>query len=372
VYFLKGQTRIDEFAFVLLAGIALIIILAVAYSTIQQGPIYASLSTSNLQIAQGTSASVTLSLNGTGYNVTLSGDGTIENWINFDENNFDLPGGTKEITVTVLVPRDADFRTYTGDILILSGDKTYKVPLTVDVTLVTVSEVPRTIRLGDFTVSHVVGTDIIGEKDDVEVAKGYFADFSTSFTATVPDDKMNILTDGFIQIFVENSNSAGNLFVELNGERIYANTISTGEILIPLGVSAIHKYNSVVLHADNPGFQFWTNTNYKIKFIKFEINFNGISSKQKTFTLDANDLNNFGYGKVSFQVKNYDPQALNPMLIQINGATFYDDIPTLTYFSKNFGTEIPLIAGENTISFSVSEESNYQLASVAITIVHHI
>lgn len=369
---MKGQTRIDEFAFVLLAGISLIIILAVAYSTIQQGPISAALSTSNLQIAQGTSATVTLSLNGTGFNVSLSGSGPIASWINFDENNFDLPGGTKEVSVTVLVPRNADFRTYTGYIVILSGDKRFKVPLTVDVTLVTVTDIPRTIRLGDFTVSHVVGTDIIAEKDDVEVAKGYFADYSTSFTAMVPDDKINILTDGFIQIFVETSNSAGKLFIELNGERVYSDTISTGEIKIFPNVASIHKYNSIVVHADTPGIAFWQNTNYKIKFIKFGIDFSGISSKQKTFTLDESDLNNFGYGRLSFQVKNYDPQALNPMLIQINGVTFYDDIPMLTYFTKNFGTEIPLVVGENTISFSVSEEANYQLASVALTIAHHI
>jgi hypothetical protein len=371
VYFLKAQAKIDEFAFVLLAGIVFILILAVSYSTLQQGPVTGTLSTSSLQIAQGNSATVTLSLNGTGFNVTLSGTGPIANWINFDENNFDL-SNHKDVTVNILVPRNADFGTYTGNILIASGTNIVKVPLSVDVTLVTVSTIPKSIGLGDFTVSYLVGTNTLAEKDDVEVARGYFADYPVSFTGTVPDDKINILTDGFIQIFVETSNSAGNLFVEFNGQRVYANTISTGEIDIPLNASLIHKYNSVVVHADTPGIAFWQNTDYKIKFIKFGIDFSGISSHQKTFSLAAGDLKFFNSGRLSFQVKDYNPNALNPMLIQINGVTFYDDAPTLTSFSKTFGSEIPLFVGDNTISFSVSQEAYYQLATVILTIYHHI
>lgn len=367
---MKGAA-IDEFAFVLLAGIVLILVLAVAYSTIQQGPITGILSTRSLQIAQGNSASITLSLNGTGYNVTLSASGMIADWIYFDENNFDL-NGNKDVTLKILVPRTADFRTYTGNILILSGSNTIKVPLSVDVTLVTISTVPNTVRLGDFTVSYVTGSNVVAEKDDVEVIKGYFNDQSVSFTGTVPDDKMGILTDGFLQIFVETSNSVGNLFVEFNGERLYANTISAGEIDIPLNSSVIHKYNSIVVHADNPGFAFWQSTDYKIKFIKFGINFNGVSSYQKAFNLTDSDLKNFDHGTLSFQVKNYDPNALGPMLIQINGAVFYNDVPTLTSFSKSFATEIPLYSGENTISFSVPQQAFYQLGSVTLTIYHHI
>jgi hypothetical protein len=371
VYFLKAQTRIDEFAFVLLAGIVLILILAVAYSTIQQGPIHAALSTSSLQIAQGNSATITLSMNGTGYNVTLSSSGPIANWIYFDDNNFDL-NGAKDVSVKILVPRNADFRTYTGDILILSGGNTVKVPLSIDVTVVTVSTIPKTIRLGDFTVSYLVGNNVVAEKDDVIVERGYFVDHPVSFTGTVTDDKLSILTNGFIQVFVETSNSAGNLFVEFNGERVYANTISAGEIDIPINASMIHKYNSIVVRSDTPGIAFWQNTNYKIKFIKFGINFSGVLSYQKAFNLTATDLKNFDSGRLSFQVKNYNPNALNPLLIQINGATFFDDVPTLTSFSKSFGTEIPLFVGENTISFSVYQEAYYQLSNVVITVYHHI
>jgi hypothetical protein len=368
---LKAQTRIDEFAFILLAGIIMILILAVAYSTIQQGPVSGTLSTSSLQIAQGTSAVVTLSLNGTALNVTLSSSGELANWISFDHDNFDL-SGTKDIAVTISIPNNANFRTYSGDILILYADKTTKVPLTVNVGLSTVSNVPRMIRLGDFTVSYSVGSDIVGEKDEIEVAKGYFADYPASFTATVPDDKLNIMTDGVIQIFVETSNSAGNLFVEFNGERVYANKISAGEIDIPLNATAIHKYNSIVLRADNPGYMFWTNTDYKIKFAKLVIDFSGISGKQITFALGTSDLQDFSFGQLSFQVKNYNPQALNPMLIQINGATFFNDVPTLTYFQKTFGTEVPLAVGDNTISFTVSQQAYYQLSNVVLIIVHHI
>ena len=369
---MKAQTKVgDEFAFILLAGIVMILILAFAYSTLQAGPVTAALSTSNLQIAQGNSADVTLHLNGTGFNISLSSTGEISNWAAFDQNNFDL-SGTKDITVTFIVPRNADFRTYSGYITILSADRTTKVPVTIDVTLATVSSLPKNIRLGDFTVSYAVGTSNVGEKDDFEISKSYFSDSYYSFVATVPDDKLGILTDGLIQVFVENSNKAGNIIIELNGERVYANTILAGEIDIPLNASAIHKYNSIVLRAGNPGFMFWTNTYYKIKFAKMEVSFNGVSSKQATFTLDSRDVNDFTNGKLSFQVQNYDPNNLGPLTIEINGVTMWDDAPTLTYFSKTFGREIPLYPGDNTIYFWVKQAANYQLANVILTINHHI
>lgn len=371
MYLLKAQTRIDEFAFVLLAGIILIVIVAVAFTSIQAGPIGATLSTTNLQIAQGNSATITLHLNGTGFNVTLSADGDLANWISFDQNNFDLSGG-KDIVVTVLVPGNADFRTHSGDILVTSADKTVKVPITVSVTVVTVTNVPNPIRLGDFTVSYLVGSDVVGEQDNIQISKGYFSSSTSSFTATVPDNEMGILTDGFMKIFVETSNSDGRLFIDFNGQRVYSNTISTGEIDIPINVSAIHKYNSIVLSADNPGVKFWESTFYKIKFVKFGVDFSGINSKQLVFSLSSTDLNNYQFGSLSFQVKNYNPNALGPMLIQINGATFFNDVPTLTYFSRSFGNEIPLFNGNNTISFSVSSAASYQLANVVLTIVHHI
>jgi hypothetical protein len=371
VYLLKAQTRIDEFAFILLAGIILIVIIAVAFTTVQGGPITGTLSTSNLQIAQGNSATITLHLNGTGYNITLSSSGEISNWINFDQNNFDL-SGLKDVVVTILVPGNADFRTHTGNILVIFGDKTVKIPINIAVTIVTVTNVPNAIRLGDFTVSYLVGNDVVGEQDNIQVSKGYFSSSPVSFTATVPDNEMGILTDGFIQIFVEASNPDGNLFVDFNGQRIYSNTISTGEIDIPINAMSIHKYNSVVLSADNPGVKFWESTSYKIKFVKFAVDFNGINSKTFTFSLSSTDLNNFNFGTLSFQVKNYNPYALGQMLVQINGVTFFNDVPTLTYFSRSFGNEIPLYNGNNTISFSVSSAGSYQLANAVLTIVHHI
>lgn len=373
MYFLKGQTRVDEFAFILLAGIVLIVILAVAYSTLQQGPISAFLSTSHLQIAQGNSATVTLSMNGTGFNVTLSGDGDIANWFTFDQNNFDVSSNSpKEITVTVLVPPNAEFRTHTGDIVLTSADKTIKIPVTIDVTLVTVANIPKLVRLGDFTVSYLVGSDVVGEQDDTLVLKGYVAENQVSFTGTVPDNELRILTDGFIQIFVENSNTDGNLNVFFNGQRVYSSKISTGEIDIPLNASMINKYNSVLLTADNPGFKFWENTNYKIKFVKFGVDFNGVASKQIIFSLDKNDLKSFNFGTLTFQVKNYNPNSLGTMLIQINGATLFNDAPPLTFFSQTFQNEIPLYEGNNTISFSVTSPGSYQLANAVLTIVHHI
>ena len=370
---MKGQSRVDEFAFVLLAGIIMIVVFAVAFSTLQQGPISGSLSTSTLNIAQGNSATVTLALNGTGYNISLSGSGEIADWLSFDQNYFDL-SGTRIVTVTILVPSNADFRVHTGDIVIASSGaaNNVTVPMSVNVGLVTVTNVPKSIRLGSFTISNLVGSETESEQDNIDVNKGYFSESSFSTTVTIPDNRMNILTDGYIQIFVQTSNTDGNLLVDFNGQNVYSDKISTGLISIPINSSLIQKYNSISVHADNPGVLFWESNDYKLAFVKFGIDYSGISSEQLNFTLDQTDLSSFQLGTLTFQLTNYNPSALYPLQVQINGATLYNDIPTLTYFSKAFGSEIPLFVGNNTISFSASQGASYQLSNVILTIVHHV
>ena len=364
---MKGQGHIDEFAFVLLAGIILIVVLMVAWGSMAQGPIDIGPTQKVLTIARGDSKDFKLSLNGTAINVSLQAKGEIASWISFDENNLDV-NGAHDVDVTVTVPSNAEQRIYEGKIDVVFGTNKKTMDLTVEVSSTTITHIAKNIRLGDFSVSYSVGSETINERDNFEVSKGYFSDYPATVVATMTKDKLNITTGGEIIIFVDDSNDAGNLIVQFNGQEVYNQRAPVGEVDIPIDVSMIQKSNNIVLRADVPGFRFWMSTIYKIKSASFSIDFQGIVSKDATFQLKQEDLDGFNFGKLSFGIRKYNPAAMNPLTIQINGETLFDDIPTLYSNSRTFGIEIPLQAGENTISFSVQKEAFYELTNVVLTI----
>jgi sporulation protein YlmC with PRC-barrel domain len=362
--------RIDEFAFVLLAGLILIIILAVSWSTMY-GVLEVSPTEKTLTIARGSSASFVIHLNGNATNVNLTGSGEIANWLSFNRNNFDVFGPT-DVLVTVSVPYYAQLRFYTGrvEIEFIGGKKS--VSVTVNVSTVTIAEVSRRVfGPEDFTVSYSIGTETVSEKKSFTVEKGLFVDRSARFVGTLTDEKLSMVTGGFVELTVDDTNLAGNLIVELNGEKIFDDKVDVGKFSINLDKSQIQKINVIVIKAGSSGWKFWVNNYYEIGSAKFGIDYRGVSFKDFSFSLDSSDIANFKLGRISFIVRDYDPKRLNDLIIKINNQTVFKGVPT-TYFSETFGSEVSLNEGSNTISFSVEKEAFYDLKDVTLTIVKNI
>ena len=369
---LKGQgARIDEFAFVLLAGFVLILILTIAWGTLSQGPVTVSPTEKLLTIARGDSKDFTLRINGTAINVSMQARGEIASWISFDRNNFDATGST-DVEVIVTVPPTIGQGIYDGTVEVVTGNNKQTVDVKVEVSSTTVDNIVKNVRLGDFTVSYSVGSETIGEKSDFEVSKGYFSDYPSTIVATMGQDKLDITTGVSIIIDISETNNVGNLVVQFNGQQVYNDRAPAGELIIPIDKSVIRKSNNVFITAEVPGFRFWMSTVYKIKSASFDIDFQGIVSKEITFQLKDEDLQDFQFGKLSFAIRKYNPTAINPLTIKINDEILFDDIPTIASFSKTFGIEIPLEAGENKISFSVPKEAFYELNNVVLSIVRKV
>lgn len=365
---LKGQSRIDEFAFVLLAGVILIIVLAVAWGTLQNNPVGVSPARETLTIASGDSKTFNLELNGSTINTTLQASGSIMGWISFDQNQFDLQG-SRQIIVTVAVPPALPQGIYDGTINVVSGTNIEQVQVEVNVSSVTVNNAVRNIRFGEFPVSYEVGSQTVSERDNFQISKGYFSDYPGTVVATMTQSTYSITTGGAIVIDIADTNGVGNLIVDLNGNEIYNQPASSGEITIPLDRAQISKSNNLVLRAGNPGFNFWMNTVFEIKSASFDVDVQGEQRQDATFQLTSDEVSNFQFGKISANINKYNPSALNPLTIAINNATIMDDVPTLFTFSRTFGSEVPLNAGTNTISFYVSKEAYYDLSDVTLTLV---
>jgi hypothetical protein len=236
--------------------------------------------------------------------------------------------------------------------------------------IVTAEEVSRFVSLGDFSISYILGSATLAEKNNVEAIKGYTVYYPVNLVAVVPEDRLSITTSGSIEIIVEDTNSAGNLIVEFNGEEVFNKKIYPQQISLPVEKEKIKSSNTITIKAGSPGWKFWMNTVYKIKSIKFKINFHGTFFKNFQFVLEPEEVSKFKFGRVSFRVKNFT-LPLNDMIIRINERIFFRGLPT-TYFSKDFGSEIYLAPGINNITFSVEKDAFYELADTTLIIVRKV
>lgn len=360
---MKGQ--IDEFVFVLFAGLILIAILLVTWSSEAAIQITVLPESKYLTIARGSSLSFPIFMNGSAKNVTLSGSGNIANWISFDRASLDV---SKQATViaTVTVPAQTSFGTHSGDIFVQTLGFEKRISIVVNVSARTVSSESRSINFGDFTVFYASGPETIAEKENLRTERGYFTDSPASFAAIVPQERLSMVTDGYIDIIVDQTNGLGNLIIEVNGNETFNQKVGVGETIIPLSKEQITRSNSVVLMASTPGLVFWSSSVYEIGSAKFAVNYNGTAFKDLDFMLDSLELVNFKSGRLSFFVKNSGETEHN-LIISINGQTIFEGIPS-SYFSKTFGSEVNLNAISNTISFSTDPDTFYELEDVTLSI----
>jgi hypothetical protein len=290
---------------------------------------------------------------------------------------FDRPllniEGEENVNVIVSVPIYAEYKIYTGYVIAKHAAGKKEMPLIVNVSTKTfLAEKSRDIHFGDFTVAYEYGSDTLVTKTDFKVERGYLSDYPYSFVALMTEQKNSIVTDGYIQIIVDQTNEVGNLIVELNGNEIFNEKVNPGEIKISLSKDQIKKSNIIKIKAGTPGLAFWMNTVYNINSASFVINYNGEYFKDFDFVLDRDEVTNFKSGELSFIVKNYDIRRANKMIIKINGQTFYTGSPVPVFFSETFGKEIDLNIGANSISFTSEPNSYYELKDVTLTVTRSV
>lgn len=360
--------RIDEFAFILLAGLVMIIVMMVAWSTMPAAQLDVSPLSVSLSIQIGSSRSFPLNLNGTATNVSLYATGAIKGWVSFDKNNFDV-SGSEVVNVFISVPSTAVEKVYTGSIEITYSEGKKSIPVSINTSKIPVVEVSYPIYFGDFSVSYEVGTKTLASKEDFEVSRGYFSDYPVNLVhESLTEDMLSKVTGGFIRVVVDETNNAGNLIVSFNGQEVYNQNTAPGEVSIELEESQIKKSNTVTISAGLPGWKFWMSTVYKISTAKFGISYFGVTEREDSFELDSSMIRNFKYGVLTFRVKESTPGK--DLIIKINEDVLFKGEWTAKSFTRSFTSEIRLREGTNKISFSTEPNSFYELADVTLTIIY--
>jgi len=311
----KGQAKMDEFAFVLLAGIVLIVILMIAWGTPAETPPTVEPTSKSLTIPKNLSSSFELTIKGTITNVTLSSTGEIRDWITFSKNDFDV-SESEIVTVKIKVP-NVLVRIYTGNIIVKSTGGEKRVSVSIEVTELVTKEFFRAIPLGDFKVSYSVGSETLDSKENFEVSAGYLSNYPANLVGVLEQEKLDIVTDAYIQLIVEDTNSAGNLIVLFNDQEVLSRKASPGEVLIPIEKDSIRRSNTVEIKAGMPGWMFWMSTVYKFNSAKLVVNYEGVFSKEITFSLGQEEAENFDRFHLVYGVKTYST-PLPELKIKLN------------------------------------------------------
>jgi len=372
----KGQVmpRVDEFAFVLLAGLVLMLILTIVWSTPTESAPAVNPTSVSISVQKGASSTFKLNISGTVLtNVTLAASEDIKDWITFDKNNFNV-GGYTMVTVTVKAPKIVTEGTKIGQITVSSSSGSKTVSVTVEVTKASTELSTKPIVLGDFSVSYNTGSDVLDSEKNVEVTRGVISGNEIDLFGQLSESKLETVTGGHVKLKVEDTNSAGNLIVLFNNEEVFNSKASAGDIDIDINASKIKASNTVAISAGSPGWMFWTTATYDISSAEFLVDYEGIYSKSMTFSLDQNQIDNFDHFHLSYRVSDYST-PLPEMLINVNGQLVYWKRPPLTLFNDTFkkdvlGNKLVLNEGENTISFSFEENAFYDVNNAVLTVFY--
>ncbi len=375
MFLLKSQAKIDEFGIILLAAIILIGILAFVWGTPPTslpGPEVKPTSKS-LTIASGSTSIFDFEIIGTLTNVTLTATGEISSWISFNKNNFDVVNSTT-VKVTIKVPSWVGFNTYTGNIVVNSAEGEKIVPITISVEEVVGLVSHAFPPLGDFSISYRESSEVLDSKEDFKVSKGYFSENSASLHGLVDKTELPFVTETFLYITIEETNSIGNLIVFLNDQKIFDKKVGSGLEVIPINVSLIGESNIIIIKAGSPGWRFWTSTDYKIKLAEFTVDFKGSVPKAFNFSLEQVEVDNFDYLHLIFRRED-SSRPLPELMIKVNSQIIFWSKPPLLLFNDTFrkdmwGNPLFLTVGDNTISFSIEERGFYDIADALLVLYY--
>lgn len=367
------EIKIDEFGFVLMAGLILIFILMIFWTTPKEPLPLIEPSSVTIRISPGRIETFYLYIKGRATNVTLRGTGRIATWISFDKNYFNVIDETK-VKVSISVPDYVEPGIYIGNIEFSSLGGKLLIPLEIQVKEIVFMEriSTKSILLGDFSIEKVSAFEKVGIKENFEVFRSLFSRQDANLIISIPEEKFEKVVKAEIRILVEETNQAGNLIVLFNEKEVFNKKVGVGEIKIGIGKEEIRRTNSISILAGPPGLKFWATNVYKIKVVEFWVEYEGIYKKEFSFRLEPHQAKNFLYLQISFLKVN---REISPdLIIKINGQIIYYKRPPLIYFNETFYRDIfgnpILVKEENKVSFELKREGKLDVEG-AILIIYY-
>ena len=377
---LPAIPKVDEFAFVLLAGVFLIGILAFAWTTPSEGAPMVADTSFSLLMKPGETETFSFVVAGrtklTAVNLTSGGE--MASWIKFNKNDFDVDVDSQStVTVTVRAPLNITNGLYLGRVTITGSGGADTFSINVEISDQTGNKTSRkALNLGDFTVSYAKGTDTLDSERDVQVSAGYMSSHPVTLTASISEEKLDIATAASVELVVGGTNGAGNLIVLFNDNEVYNGAAGEGGLSIPVAKSALKESNVVTIKAAAPGLAFWSSTTYDLQSAKLTLSYDGESPYMFDFVMSADQASNFKRFALFYSVNDDTVSPVPELKIKINNQIVYWKVPPLAYMDTTFkedmfGNELNLEDGENTITFSFDRNAYYSVSDATLTIEYY-
>ena len=368
---MKAQQKIDEFIFILLAGVILIIILLILWA----GP------SEQLPSVEPTSLSITtvpnsqrqlmLKIVGNVTNVSLEVMGEVANWVTLSNTHFDSIQGESIVTIYVSIPPTTSFKTYKGNIKLTSTAGSLNIPISVNVQNISSIQLQeRSIPVGDFSIRQTGGQEVLDSVKNIEISKGTFSENYRNLVGSL--SSVGDVLNAYVKLVIIDSNYRGNLIITFNEEEVYNGKPALGELTIPLDVTKLRTSNVIKIRTTGPGWMFWSKSFYKLREASFIVEFKGEESKEISINLSAADVANFDHMTINAVIG----QTGNPMLrIKVNEQTVYTGTPpsilNLWVDRDILGKKLVLNAGENKIVLKLESQGTMSFTNTMIGLYYY-
>ncbi len=327
------KARIDEFAFILLAGLAFILIFAFFSQTVVSD-IIVEPSSINAKLVEGSFKTFVITIKSNSSNVSIDVEGNLKPYLTLDSTNFDV-FGEREVRMFFEAKREG---TFSGKLIVKNPYKEFIVPVNIEVVKEEDVEslmVQDIIPLGNFNIflEENVSLVLAEEKSTKLITTGFESNYLTlEFSLSPNVDKKSLI----LNLELEDYNGAAPLIVELNGETIYNDVPQKNLLQIELSEGLLANTNVVKVYADLPPIP-WLQNYYSIKNAKIEARTIQKPEAIFKFNLSEKQANNFLKLKIEFLAKE---NKVKQLYISLNNQLLYASKPPLVAFSKTFENDL--------------------------------
>jgi hypothetical protein len=376
------KAEMDEFGWILIGALIFIIIITVVWLPSRQPAPVIDPKSVELNIVGGSATTFFININGSGSgkmsNVTLTPSDLIRNWVSFDKNTFEIEGSEK-VRVNVVIPKTVAPGSYLGTIEVSSpGGKT---SFSLRINVIGINQAilrSKPISLDDVNIRYSVGSEDIVVRKNLEIVRSHFTETGESISISIPSQKLQLTTSGYINLTIEGANREGNLIILFNNYEVFRGLAGTGPMTIPIDLSIIGTTNTLVIKTDSPAwYKFFSKSVYRISEMKFGVKYQDILERQRIFSLEDDEIFNFkSFRLTGYICDNCYSTPLKELRVKINNQLVFSDIPPVAFFNKTFtkdiiGNPIYLRNSNNTISFSFESEAYYILQDAFLTIYYN-
>jgi hypothetical protein len=371
-------TKIDEFSFVLLAGLLLIFIMMFVWTTPTEGPPIVDESSFSLAGAPGDTLTLTFQIRSrmTLASINLTATGDAAKWISFSKNDFSITNLTTA-TATVKIPRNTPYGIFNTRIMVsgIGGSDSFTIAIDVGKASArqTLSRIiPEEELPTGFSVSYEKGTETVSEKDDVQIYTGYLSNRAMTMMSLITEDRLSMTTGSELVLDIADTNGLGNLIILVNDKTIYSRNVGVGEIRIPIDMGLLDTSNTITVRADTPGWLFWTNTIYSIRSVRLDLDYEGIFSQSFNVTLAKDEVAKFKDLSLFYRVIDHS-ENMPEMKIKVNNQIVYWEKPSpvmldRTFSSDMFGNALALREGSNVITFLFERNAQYTVTDALLKV----